>query len=331
MFISNLTPRQREELQRLTVEQALAHWQKLYAIGRKPQTLHYHAEILATIRAHWPDLQTVVADVTDAQCVAFAERIGHFCPSRFNAMVNTLRNVIPQMACVPRRRYLAGNQRVPTPEEFERLLAALDVAQQGQAGLVIRLLAHTGLRINEARNLKWEHIRADHIALPGEITKNGKPRCVPYVDGAQEVLRELRKLPKYHAGRNAYVLPQARCNKALKYACQLVGLPRFSHHTFRHYFATRCIVSGVDIPTVAKMLGHSDNGALLLKTYCHLLDEHTVEMARRVKIGGLPVPASPAGNNEGRNIIPLFQPAPEPAAAPAVAVAAPVLAAQASA
>ena len=33
---------------------------------------------------------------------------------------------------------------------------------------------------------------------------------------------------------------------------------------------------------MAKWLGHSDNGALLLKTYTHLLDEHGMEMAKRV-------------------------------------------------
>ena len=306
MFISNLTKKQKAELERLTVEQALARWQTLYAIGRKPGTVHYHTEILASVKTHWPDLKAVCADVTDAQCVEFAERIGHFCASRFNALVNTMRAIIPEMVCVPRRRYILGNQRVPTPEQFAMLLAALDNAQQGQSGLVVRFLAHTGFRINEARQLKWEHVREDHIAAPGEITKNGKPRCVPFVNGALEVLRELRKLPKYHKDRNGYVLPQARCNKALGYACRFIGVPRFGHHAFRHYFATRCIVSGVDIPTVAKWLGHSDSGVLLLKTYCHLLDEHSVDMARRVKVGGLPtVTMRAASNGEVSNIIPL--------------------------
>jgi len=34
----------------------------------------------------------------------------------------------------------------------------------------------------------------------------------------------------------------------------------------RHLFATRCIESGVDIPTVSRWLGHKDGGALAMKS-----------------------------------------------------------------
>jgi len=36
---------------------------------------------------------------------------------------------------------------------------------------------------------------------------------------------------------------------------------------FRHIFATTCIESGVDIPTVAGWLGHNDGGLLAMRTY----------------------------------------------------------------
>jgi len=37
--------------------------------------------------------------------------------------------------------------------------------------------------------------------------------------------------------------------------------------------------AGVDVPTVARWLGHKDGGALLMKTYSHLLQEHSQAMA----------------------------------------------------
>lgn len=40
----------------------------------------------------------------------------------------------------------------------------------------------------------------------------------------------------------------------------------------RHLFATRCIESGVDIPTVRRWLGHEDGGALAMRTYGQLRD-----------------------------------------------------------
>ena len=55
-----------------------------------------------------------------------------------------------------------------------------------------------------------------------------------------------------------------------------------THHDLRHLFATRCIESGVDIPTVSRWLGHKDGGALAMKVYGHLRDQHSVEMAQKV-------------------------------------------------
>jgi integrase len=47
-------------------------------------------------------------------------------------------------------------------------------------------------------------------------------------------------------------------------------------------FATICIESGVDIPTVSRWLGHKDGGALAMKTYGHLRREHSIAQAQRV-------------------------------------------------
>jgi hypothetical protein len=58
--------------------------------------------------------------------------------------------------------------------------------------------------------------------------------------------------------------------------------PKFTHHDFRHFFATTCIESGVDIPTVSRWLGHKDGGALAMKRYGHLRQEHSFAMIKRV-------------------------------------------------
>jgi integrase len=65
-------------------------------------------------------------------------------------------------------------------------------------------------------------------------------------------------------------------------AAKVAGMPRITHHDLRHLFATRCIESGVDIPTVSRWLGHKDGGALAMKVYGHLRDQHSVEMAQKV-------------------------------------------------
>ena len=70
--------------------------------------------------------------------------------------------------------------------------------------------------------------------------------------------------------------------KALAHACKKIVIAKITHHDLRHLFATRCIESGVDIPTVSRWLGHKDGGALAMRVYGHLRDQHSTEMAKRV-------------------------------------------------
>jgi integrase len=44
-------------------------------------------------------------------------------------------------------------------------------------------------------------------------------------------------------------------------------------HMLRHLFASSLISAGVDVRTVAEYLGHSDGGALVLRTYSHLMPD----------------------------------------------------------
>lgn len=58
------------------------------------------------------------------------------------------------------------------------------------------------------------------------------------------------------------ILQVGHCNQALARACKEIGIAKLTHYDLRHLFATRCIESGVDIPTVSRWFGHKDGGAL---------------------------------------------------------------------
>ncbi len=79
------------------------------------------------------------------------------------------------------------------------------------------------------------------------------------------------------AAPDAFIVKTASAKKCLMTACRKLGLANFTHHAMRHFFATCAIESGVDIPTVARWLGHKDGGALLMKTYSHLQQAHSLE------------------------------------------------------
>jgi site-specific recombinase XerD len=63
-----------------------------------------------------------------------------------------------------------------------------------------------------------------------------------------------------------------------------VGMARITHRGLRQLFATRCIESGVDVPTVNWWLGHKDGGTLAMKVYGHLRDGHSNEMVKLVSV-----------------------------------------------
>jgi len=81
---------------------------------------------------------------------------------------------------------------------------------------------------------------------------------------------------------NARAFRAKECRGSLAAACKEVGVPKLNHHDLRHLFATTCIESGVDVPTVALWLGHADGGALAMRTYGHIRPEHSIEAVKRV-------------------------------------------------
>jgi integrase len=116
---------------------------------------------------------------------------------------------------------------------------------------------------------------------PVTATKNSETRRVPILPDMENLLARMReRLGSFDKGP---VLKVGRCNEALARACQEIGISKLTHHDLRHLFATRCIESGVDIPTVSRWLGHKDGGALAMKTYGHLRNEHSQAMAQKVK------------------------------------------------
>jgi integrase len=264
----------------ITVETQLQNWLQAHSIGRKPRTKLFNLSIVAIFRKNWLNLDQSCAEISASSALEFSAKVAHYSPSRWNALVSILRQISPQHGKLVRRRPQSIRAFIPPSQaQFSALLTECDATEKTHAGLIIRFLALTGLRISEAMAVKWPNVFTDHIHVPAEAAKNGKARSIPRLEGLEEVLSRLRAL-----GYGEFVLPRQNAKKAIGNACKRVGISPMSHHCFRHYFATRCIESGVDVPTVSRWLGHTDGGALLSRTYFHLLDEHSRRMAARVKI-----------------------------------------------
>lgn len=183
-------------------------------------------------------------------------------------------------------------KRIPVPRKDIQVLSReqlesviLDVRMQKKASSIeasnfIAALAFSGMRLGEARGLHWEDIGGEFIRVKGEKrsgTKNSEMRNIPITTPLRSVLDEM-----HYQGASGPVFSMKQPRHALENACKRLDIPHQRIHDLRHFFATMCIEQGIDIPTVAKWLGHKDGGALALKVYGHLRDEHSLLQASKI-------------------------------------------------
>jgi integrase len=204
---------------------------------------------------------------------------------------------------VLKRAAIRGKEiALPSIDKFNSLLAEMRNGHSRYSPHCADLaagLAFTGCRVSEVRKISWRDVEFDagEIVVRGDAetgTKNWTVRRVPLISDARALFQRMRS-ERAGESLDTKVFRVGECQKALDRACKKVGADRITHHDLRHLFATRCIESGVDIPTVSRWLGHKDGGALAMKTYGHLRREHS--QARALKVTFVPVP-------KGADIVP---------------------------
>jgi integrase len=274
----------------------------------KDSTKRYWKQIIVSLLASWPELPAKkLKSVTLEQCQNWASQYAkQVSPTRYNNTVDALRgifdlaikaHVLPQnpAAELGKVKVRSKHLELPSPDQFRALVRAIRDAGawcSRQCGDLVEFLAFSGCRLDEAAWIEWADVNeaAGFIWVHGDpfnSTKNNERRQVPIIPAMASLLKDLRENPRAvrdpkRIGKN-YVLAITEAQKALDRWCPELGIKRITHHDLRHLFATTCIESSVDIPTVAKWLGHKDGGALAMKTYGHLRQEHSLAAARKVQ------------------------------------------------
>jgi len=279
----------------------------------KPRTRHYWRQRLAALVKSWPGLNdTEVRKITPADCKKWANTFSKSAsPTNYNNTVSLIRHVLDvaieagviymnPVAALKRAAIRAKEIRLPSTEKFNGLIEEMHAAHSRDSqncAEFVQGLAFTGMRKSEANALEWRDIdfETDEIVVRGDAetgTKNWDVRRVPMIPDARGLFERMRA-ERADESLDAKVFLVRESQKSLDRACQRVGADRITHHDLRHLFATRCIESGVDIPTVSRWLGHKDGGALAMKTYGHLRREHSLAQAQKVSFA--PVETSRAG------------------------------------
>jgi len=193
---------------------------------------------------------------------------------------------------IKRRKIVQPQLVIPTRGQFKKLLDAIresdgreDSQKKAKPGAdFVELLAYSGCRVNEGASLRWRDVDFQKNALTvtggDRGTKNNEVRSIPMTDALRALLLSLRE--KRQPKQDDAISQIESAKKCLQTACRRLGYPQFTHHDFRHFFATTCIEAGVDIPIVSRWLGHKDGGALAMRVYGHLRQEHSFSMVKRV-------------------------------------------------
>lgn len=198
-----------------------------------------------------------------------------------------------------RRVPVAGKMRYATPEEEERLLFELDPKRErkgtgkygtrppmmqrqldDQYDLVVFLL-DTGARYREVAEISWAAVDTiEWKTINIYRSKVGNEGILMMTDRLREVLQrryaEMTSpyvFPGYKSGKR----PRGYAVKGIARAIERAGLNephlvqrfgKFTVHSLRDTFATKCLRGGLSLYKVSKLLGHTDTRQT--QKYAHL-------------------------------------------------------------
>jgi integrase len=130
--------------------------------------------------------------------------------------------------------------------------------------VLIKVILLTGLRINSARQLKWQMVNLDDraIRIPAELMKGRRPLELSICNGLYDILRAWRERG---ISSDGYVFASALRGKflteirpALAYIAEQAGIS-VTAHDLRRTFARAGKRAGLNRWQVAAMLAHSQS------------------------------------------------------------------------
>jgi integrase len=305
-----VAPSQTKIIGKMTFADALGIFRERqkHATDIKENTKNYNERAAIDLLKTWPGLeQTDVKRITKFDCLEWRSRFGkRYSPTVTNGTLSVLRRILDitldsgarydnpaKDKDVKRARVRRKELQLPEPDQFLALVSHVRGNGSGRGGHsadAIEFFSYAGSRLSEAAKIYGRDCSflKNEIIIRGDPitgTKNWEMRRVPMIPEMRKLLERMKAERGETEFLNNPVLKVRKFNRSLKNACKKLGLFHLTHHDLRHLFATRCIESGVDIPTVAKWLGHKDGGVLAMQTYGHLRDKHSANMAEKVIFG----------------------------------------------
>jgi site-specific recombinase XerD len=293
-------------------------WFDVAAVSIKPKTVTMYQNSIKMLARSFGT--RTVRSITLRQIEQWAAQRSAECSARtFNADLEVLRRVL-DYACkhgmmldnpakeITRRKLSREKIIIPTKDQFRQLLETMRKNNGKDSADLVEFLAYSGCRLAEVVGdpdsgkppLLWGDVNFElkTFTVQGKGRGDeGKTRTVPMFPPLERLLLTLKdKLPpEPKATDRIFEIESAMTSIAN--ACRKLGLPKYNHHVMRHFFCSNCIEAGVDFKVIAGWLGHVDGGILVAKTYGHLRDVHSREMAKRITFD--------AAAEEPDNVVPM--------------------------
>ena len=172
-----------------------------------------------------------------------------------------------------------------TDDEVQRLFKVMDCARFSEYRdmLVMMLMLDAGMRLGETLSAETEQLNLEthSLYLPADKTKGRKARTVYFSYKTAKTLKRWLQFkdrycdspflfPVRYSGQKVNV-SNYETNFA-KYIKRAGIEKRISPHTLRNNFAKRCLMNGMDIYTLSRILGHS-SVTITEKAYLDITDE----------------------------------------------------------
>lgn len=176
----------------------------------------------------------------------------------------------------------------------------LNHKKRNYIGIVICL--YTGIRLGELLALTWDDIDFNSNLLTINKTSysakvDGKTqiivdkpktkksnRVIPIPNQLVKLLKIIKKESnsKYViTTRNSGMVGNRSYQRTFKFILKKVNVPYRNFHSLRHTFATNAIELGMDVKTLAEILGHT-NAMITLNRYSHSLLNYKIEMMNKL-------------------------------------------------
>jgi integrase len=177
---------------------------------------------------------------------------------------------------VPHKAENNGRVRFLSGEEEKKLRRIIhDQFPEHEPELDVAL--HTGLRLSEQYGARWKDVDFERRVLTVPLDKGGNTSHVPLNPPALQALLELRR----QRGDTEFVCGRTRSPRSwFEPAIEAAEIKAFTWHCLRHTFASRLVMSGADLRTVAELL--RDKTLAMVMRYAHLAPDYKLAAVERM-------------------------------------------------